>query len=67
MNKVKVLFIILAAIGVIGVILSVILLISAIRFGELGRVLLYSISALVCAELAVLSVMKALSNKRDNK
>ena len=65
MNKVKFLFVILAAAGVIGVILSAILLVSAIRFGELGRVLLYSVTAIVCAELAAISITKLLPKKED--
>ena len=50
-------------IGVLGVILSLIMSVSAIRFYELGRVLLYFITMLVCVEMSVICIMKLLSKK----
>ena len=48
----------LAMLGLIGIILSVIMFVSAIRFGELGRVIAYSFTAVICLELTIFSIVK---------
>ncbi len=60
MNKKRLVFILLGLIGIVGMVLSVIMFISAIRFHEIGRVILYLVTAVVCLEMTVLSLMKAL-------
>lgn len=62
MNKRRLLFILAALIGIAGLVLSVIMFISAIRFYEIGRVILYFMLAAVCAELTILSFIKAIHN-----
>lgn len=59
MNKKRMVFLLFALIGIAGTVLSAIMLISAIRFYELGRVVLYSVTAIICLEMTVLSLMKA--------
>ncbi len=59
MNKKRVVFVLLGIIGLAGTVLSAIMFVSAIRFSELGRVVLYLVTAVVCMEMTVLSFMKA--------
>jgi len=59
MNRKRLVFLLLALVGIAGIVLSAIMLISAIRFYELGRVVLYSVTAIICLEMTVLSLMKA--------
>jgi len=54
----KILPILGSVLGVAGTVLSAVTLGYAIRFGELGRVVLYAVTALICLELAVLSILK---------
>ena len=63
MNKIRFIFLVPGLIGTAGVILSVIMLISAIQFNEMGRMVLYLVTTIVCTELAVLSFIKAFSRK----
>lgn len=55
----------LSAVGLIGVILSLIMFITAIRFGELGRVILYFFTLLICVEMSVFFAMKLFGKKKD--
>ena len=66
MNCRKVWYIILAAIFTIVFALSVVFMISAIQFAELGRVFLYGAMALFFAELAILLIIKIFSLKKNN-
>lgn len=59
MNKKRLVSILLGIIGLAGTVLSVIMLVSAIRFSELGRVVLYLVTAVVCLEMTILAFMKA--------
>ena len=63
MNKKRFGFILLGLIGIVGMVLSLIMFISAIRFHELGRVVLYLVTAVVCLEMIILSLLKAFPKK----
>lgn len=63
MNK-KVICILAAIIAGIGVLLSVIMFISAIRFGELGRVILYAVTTIVSLEMGILAIGKLFNNHK---
>ena len=63
MNYCKLVYILLSLIGVAGAILSAVLFVSAIQFFEIGRIILYFITAVVCIELSVLSFLKAFPKK----
>lgn len=52
------LLIVAAIIGIAGAALSVGMLISAVKFGEWGRVILYGFTTAVCIEMTVLSICK---------
>ena len=49
----RVLSVIVLVAACIGAMLSICMLIMAVRFGELGRVLVYGLIAIVCIEIAV--------------
>jgi len=49
----RVLSVIVLVAACIGAMLSIGMLIMAVRFGELGRVLVYGLVAIVCTEIAV--------------
>lgn len=49
----RVLSVIVLVAACIGAMLSIGMLIMAVRFGELGRVLVYGLIAIVCIEIAV--------------
>lgn len=49
----RVLSLIVLVAACIGAMLSIGMLIMAVRFGELGRVLVYGLVAIVCIEIAV--------------
>ena len=51
----------MALLGILGAVLSVVMLISAIGHLEWGRVVLYAVTLGVCVELTVLSVLKGKS------
>lgn len=51
----RVLSVIVLVAACIGAMLSIGMLIMAVRFGELGRVLVYGLIAIVCIELSVFS------------
>ena len=53
-----------AIIAGIGVLLSVIMFISAIRFGELGRVILYAVTTIVSLEMGILAIGKMFNNHK---
>ncbi len=57
-----VLLILLIVAGLIGAGVSVGLVISAVQFGELGRVVFYCVTLAICVEMAVLAALK-LKNK----
>ena len=61
----KVLLGLVALLGVVGVVLSLIMFISAIRFGEIGRVVLYFITLLVSGELSAICIVDMLGKKQD--
>lgn len=43
----------LALLGALGLIVSIIMFISAIKFGELGRVIVYFVIGILCLELLI--------------
>ena len=43
----------LALLGALGLIASIIMFISAIKFGELGRVIVYFVIGILCLELLI--------------
>ena len=49
----RVLSVIVLVAACIGTMLSIGMLIMAVRFGELGRVLVYGLIAIICIEIAV--------------
>ena len=57
MKPIKWLLLALTLLGVIGFLVSAAMLVMAILFGELGRVMFYGVLAVVSAELAILSVL----------
>ena len=57
-------FLILAVVaGIAGAALSVAMVISAVQFGEWGRVVLYSVTTAVCLEMALLAIGKLRSKE----
>lgn len=66
MTHKNILYVILALLGIVGAGLSVAMIISAVNFGEWGRVVLYCVTLAVCVELAVVGISKLrLANKKD--
>lgn len=61
----KAVLVVASVIGLIGVILSLILLITAIRFGELGRTLLYFVTLLISAEMFGICLTKLFGRQKD--
>lgn len=49
----RIVFLLLALLGLVGAVLSLTMLISAVQFSEWGRVVLYSVTMAVCIEMAV--------------
>ena len=60
----KGLSVILAIIGCIGVVFSVIMMIMAVRFMELGRVIFYLSLTFVCAGIAIWGFVNSFSKKQ---
>jgi len=54
----KTLFQLLALIGAVGLIASIVMLVSAIKFGEIGRVIVYFVLGVLYLELMVWAVVK---------
>ena len=54
----RVVCVFLTVIGTAGAVLSFVMMIAAVRFGELGRVLLYFVTTAVCTEFAVFIALK---------
>ena len=49
----KTVYKLLALLGALGLIASIIMFISAIKFGELGRVIVYFVTGILCLELLI--------------
>ena len=49
----KTVYKLLALLGALGLIVSIIMFISAIKFGELGRVIVYIVIGILCLELLI--------------
>lgn len=49
----KTVYKLLALLGALGLIASIIMFISAIKFGELGRVIVYFVIGILCLELLI--------------
>ena len=49
----KMVYKLLALLGALGLIASIIMFISAIKFGELGRVIVYFVIGILCLELLI--------------
>ena len=63
-RKLLAVFLIIAVIaGVAGAVLSVVMVISAFQFSEWGRVLFYGVTMIICAEMAVLALLKLRSKE----
>lgn len=60
----KTLFQLLALVGAIGLIVSIVMLVSAIKFGEIGRVIAYFVLGVLCLELAVWAASKHRNTQR---
>ena len=60
----RALSVILLIAACIGAMLSIGMLIMAVRFGELGRVLVYGLIAIVCIEIAVFAWIGMRKKKR---
>lgn len=60
----RALSVILLIAACIGTIFSIGMLIMAVRFGELGRVLFYGVIAIVCIEIAVFAWIGMRKKKR---
>lgn len=65
MNKKRLAFLLIGLIGIAGAVLSVVMLVSAIQFKELGRVILYLVTTVVCVEMTILSFLKAFPKKEQ--
>lgn len=65
MNRkiISVLLILAAVAGIVGAGLSVGMLIRAVQWSEWGRVILYSVTMVVCVEMTVLSIVKLRSKE----
>ena len=61
----KILSIIFAIIGILGAVLSVGMLVTAIDASEWGRVILYCVTLAVCVELAVINILNLKTKKED--
>ena len=61
----KILSIIFAIIGILGAVLSVEMLVTAIDASEWGRVILYCVTLAVCVELAVINILNLKTKKED--
>ncbi len=61
----KVVLVLLTVLGAAGAVLSVGMLISAIRFLEWGRVILYCVTLAVSVELALLNILKLKPGETD--
>lgn len=49
----KTVYKLLALLGALGLIASIIMFVSAIKFGELGRVIVYFVIGILCLELMI--------------
>ena len=49
----KTVYKLLALLGALGLIASIIMFVSAIKFGELGRVIVYFVIGILCLELLI--------------
>ncbi len=54
-----------ALVSLVGVLLSLIMFIMSIRFGELGRVLLYFVTLLISGEVLIICIMKLWGSRKD--
>ena len=59
----KTVYKLLALIGALGLIVSTVMFVSAIKFGELGRVIVYFVIGILCLEL---SIWAFLSRKKSS-
>ena len=57
----------LMIIGLVGGILCTVQFIMALRYGELGRVVVYFTIAAICIELSVLSLIRFVGERKGNK
>ena len=53
----KTVYKLLALLGALGLIASIIMFISAIKFGELGRVIVYFVIGILCLELMIWALL----------
>ena len=53
----KTVYKLLALLGALGLIVSIIMFISAIKFGELGRVIVYFVIGILCLELMIWALL----------
>ena len=63
----KAIFIVISLVGVVCAVLSVIMLISAIRFRELGRIMLYFVTLLVGIEVLCVGAAKLFGSNKGNE
>ncbi len=65
MTRNKIVSVLLALIGIVGAVLSVVMLITAIQFSEWGRVILYCVTLAVCVELTWLNILNIKQKKNE--
>lgn len=63
----RAIFVVLSVIGVLGALLLSSQFIIAIVFGELGRVLLYFILTVLCAEFAIMAIIKLAKDRKKEQ
>ena len=62
-----ILFALLALIGTAGAVVSAVMFVMAIRFGELGRVIVYFMLAVLSLELAIYSFVRLVNLRKSQK
>lgn len=60
----KVIYILLGVLSLAGFVASAVMFIMAIRFGEWGRFIAYLFLGIVCAELAIFAIARAIKEFR---
>ena len=62
-----ILFALLILVGTAGAIVSAVMFVMAIRFGELGRVIVYFTLTVLCLELVVYSLIRLVNLRKSKK
>ena len=62
-----ILFALLILVGTAGAIVSAVMFVMAIRFGELGRVIVYFTLTVLCRELTIYSLIRLVNLRKSKK